>query len=240
MLIWKRRKKHVSFLPHVDFFAPRSCVLGSRRELSASLPPSRSPPSEKEQLAVPRGAAEALDELHAAVSLQVLPGVLGDVPPDLQALEVVKVGAAQLPQPPGCGAVALPGLRLQQEVLADGGQAREQPEQAGVPVVQVDPHGDGQAQTQVEAGGAVPVEVLPEPVGAFGDVQGDEGDVAGQRVVLLSPLDEGLVQVQAQQMDSALVRLLSARRRRNQMLVEGDAQFLPFAGKRKTACCTDW
>jgi len=80
-------------------------------------------PSEKQQLTVPCGAAEALDELHAAVALQVLPGMIRRVPPDLQGLEVVKVRAAQLPQAPGCRAVTLPGLGLQQEVLADGGQA---------------------------------------------------------------------------------------------------------------------
>lgn len=50
-----------------------------------------SSPFEEQQLSVPGGAAEALDELHATVSLQMLPGLFCYVPADLQALEVVKV-----------------------------------------------------------------------------------------------------------------------------------------------------
>lgn len=45
----------------------------------------------KQQLTVPRCAAEALGELHATVSLQVLCDMLCHVATDLQGLEVVKV-----------------------------------------------------------------------------------------------------------------------------------------------------
>lgn len=121
------------------------------------------------------------------------------IPTDLQGLEVVKVCASQLSQPPGRGAVALPGLCLQQEVLADGGQAREQLQQPGVSVVKVDPHGDSQAQTQVEVRAAVVHEVVLQLVCVFSDVQRDEGDAGGQRVGLLSPLNEDLIQVKAQE-----------------------------------------
>lgn len=77
----------------------------------------------------------------------------------------------------------------------------EQLQQAGVSVVQVHPHGDGQAQTQVEVGAAVLVEVILQLVSVFGDVQRDEGDAAGQRVALLSPLDESLIQIEAQEIN---------------------------------------
>lgn len=97
--------------------------------------PSDSFPFKEQQLAVPCSAAEALDELHATVFLQMFPGMFCNVPADLQGLEVVKVRAAQLPQPPSRRAVALPRLGLEQEVLTGGGQAREQLQQAGVPVV---------------------------------------------------------------------------------------------------------
>lgn len=160
-----------------------------------------SSPFEQQQLSIPCCAAKALDQLHATVSLQVLSGVLRHVPTDLQVLEVVKVWAAQFPQPSRCRSVALPGLRLQQEVLADVCQAGEQPQQARVSVVQVDPHGDSQTQAQVESGAAVLNEVRLQLLSIFADVQWDKGDVPGQRVGLLRPLNEHLVQVEAQEVN---------------------------------------
>lgn len=65
----------------------------------------------------------------------------------------------------------------------------------------MDPHGYSQAQTQVEAGAAVLVEVSLQLVGVLNDVQRDEGDAAGQRVGLLSALDEDFIQVEAQEVN---------------------------------------
>lgn len=195
--------------------------------------PSVSSPFKEQQLAVPCGAAEALDELHATVSLQMLSCMRCYVPSDLQGLKVVKVWAAQLSQPPGRRAVALPGLCLQQEVLADGGQAREQLQQAQVPVVQVDPHGDSQAQTQVEVGAALQVQVILQLLCVFSDVQRDEGDAAGKRVGLLSPLNEDLIQVKAQELHFSSIRLCLAHRLLHQMPVKGDTQLLTFIEEKK-------
>ncbi|CAB1315585.1 unnamed protein product, partial [Coregonus sp. 'balchen'] len=58
-------------------------------------------------------------------------------------------------QPPGSRAVALPGLGLQEKVLADGCQPGEEPQQGSVSMVQVDPHGNSQAQGEVEAEAAM-------------------------------------------------------------------------------------
>lgn len=90
-------------------------------------------------------------------------------------------------------------------MLAEGGQSREQLQEPGISVIQVDPHGDRQAEDQVEAGTAVLVEVAVQLVGVFNDVHGDEGDAAGQRVDLLSALDEHLIQVKAQEVNLSLV-----------------------------------
>lgn len=180
--------------------------------------------SKEQQLAIPCGAAKALDEFHPTVFLQMLPGMIRHVPPDFKGLKVVKVGATQLPEPPGCRAVTFPRLRLKQEMLADGGQAREQLRQASVSVVQVDPHGDCQAETQVEPRAAMLTEVDFQLLGVFSDVQSDEGDAVLQRVGLLCPLNKTLIQIKSQQVhfSSTLVPF----RLRHQMLVKGYAQFL--------------
>lgn len=66
----------------------------------------------------------------------------------------------------------------------------------------MDPHGDGQTHTQVEVGAAVLVEVILQLlVVLFSDIQREEGDVSRQRVGLLSPLNEGLIQVEAQEVN---------------------------------------
>ena len=207
------------------------------QQMKTWLSPSASCPSEQQQLSVPHGAAEALDELHAALSLQVLPDMFRYVPVDLQGLEAVKVRAAQLPQAPGGRAVALPGLGLQQEVLADGGQAREELQQAGVSVVQMDPHGDSQAQTQVEEGAAVSTEVALQLLPVCGDVQREEGDAAGQRVGVLRSLNQSLVQVESQEMNFSPLRLFSTQGRLHHMVIEGYAQVLSFTqGHRGDSC----
>lgn len=158
---------------------------------------------EEEHLPIPGGPPEALYELHAAQGLQVVPGVLRHIPSDPQALEVVEVRPAQLPQPTGRGPIALPGLSLQDEVVAHGGQAGEERQQGGVSVVQVDPHGDGETEAHLEAGVTVILEVVLQRIpvasgGGGGDVQRNEGDVPGMRVGLLGSLDEALVQVEPQ------------------------------------------
>lgn len=68
-------------------------------------------------------------------------------------------------------------------------------------MVQVDPHGDSQTQAQVEVGAAVLNEVRLQLLNIFDDVQWDEGDAAGQRVGLLRPLNEHLIQVEAQEVN---------------------------------------
>lgn len=151
---------------------------------------------------------------------QVLPGVSCYVPADLQGLEVIKVCAAQLPETPGRRPVTLPRLRLQQEVLAEGGQSGEQRQEAGISVVEVDPHGDRQAEAQVEAGAAVLLEVAPQRLGVPDGVHGDEGDAAARRDKPLRPLDEELIQVKAQQVN---LPLLFAP---HHMLVKSFAQLL--------------
>lgn len=88
----------------------------------------------------------------------------------------------------------------------------------------MDPHGDRQAEAQVEAATAVLVEVGLQLVGVFIDVHGDEGDAAGQRVDLLSTLDEDLIQVKAQEVNLSVIWLFVTHR--HQMLVKGFAQFL--------------
>lgn len=164
----------------------------------------------------------------------MLLGVLCHVPADLQLLEVVKVRAAQFPEAPRSRAVALPGLRLQQQVLADGSQAGEQPQQARVSVVQVDPHGDGQAQAQVEAGAVALAQVGAQLLRVSDGVQRDEGDAVGQRVGLLRPLNELLVQVEAQEVNLPPGRRLFALGLLHQVFVQGHAQFLPFTqGQRR-------
>lgn len=185
-------------------------------------------------MSVPRRAAEAAHQLHAAVPLQVVLGLLGHVPPDLQLLEVVKVRAAQFPEAPRRRAVALPGLRLQQQVLADFRQAAQQPQEALVSVVQVDPHGDGQTQAQVEVGAAVLAQVGAQLLRVAHGVQGDEGDVGGQRVVLLRPLHQPLVQVEAQQVDLPPGRRLIGPLVLHQVFVESHAQLLPFTSGQST------
>lgn len=118
-------------------------------------------------------------------------------------------------------------------MLADGGQAREQLQQAQVPVVQVDPHGDSQAQTQVEVGAALQVQVILQLLCVFSDVQRDEGDAAGKRVGLLSPLNEDLIQVKAQELHFSSIRLCLAHRLLHQMPVKGDTQLLTFIEEKK-------
>lgn len=88
----------------------------------------------------------------------------------------------------------------------------------------MDPHGDRQAEAQVEAGTAVLVEVGLQLVGVFIDVHGDKGDAAGQRIDLLSTLDEDLIQVKAQEVNFSVIWLFVTHR--HQMLVKGFAQFL--------------
>ena len=103
----------------------------------------------------------------------------------------------------------------------------------------MDPHGDSQAQTQVEVGAAVLDEVVLQPLGVFGDVQRDEGDAARLRVGLLRPLNKAFIQVEAQEVNFPLVRLLF--RLLQQMLVKGHTQFLTST-ERKTGgdnrCCS--
>ena len=218
-----------SFLPCVSLaLSSHRLPAAPEQQMKTWFCPSAPCPSEQQQLSVPHGAAEALDKLHAALSLQVLPDMLRYVPVNLQGLEVVKVWAAQLPQAPGGWAVALPGLGLQQEVLADGGQVREQLQQAGVSVVQMDPHGDSQAQTQVEEGAAVSTEVALQRLRVCGDVKRDEGDVAGQRVGVLRSLNQSLVQVEPQEMNFSPLRLVSTEGRLHHMVIEGYAQVLSF------------
>lgn len=72
-------------------------------------------------------------------------------------------------------------------------------------MVQVDPHGDRQAEDQVEAGTTVLAEIAVQLVGVFNDVHGDEGDAARQRVDQLSALDEDLIQVKAQEVNLSLL-----------------------------------
>ena len=67
-------------------------------------------------------------------------------------------------------------------------------------MVQVDPHGDSQAQTQVEVGAALLVQVILQLLCVFSDVQRDEGDAVRKRIGLLSPLNEDLIQVEAQEL----------------------------------------
>lgn len=57
----------------------------------------------------------------------------------------------------------------------------------------------------MEAGTAVLVEIALQLVGVFNDVHGDERDAAGQRVDLLSTLDEDLIQVKAQEVNSSVI-----------------------------------
>lgn len=57
----------------------------------------------------------------------------------------------------------------------------------------------------MEAGTAVLVEVALQLFGVFNDVHSDEGDAAGQRVGLLSTLNEDLIQVKAQEVNFAVV-----------------------------------
>jgi len=173
---------------------------------------------EEQHLSIPGSAAKALCQLHAALALQVSPSMLRHVPADLQALEVVEVGAAELAEPARRGAIALPGLRLQDEVLADGRQAGEEPQQSRVPVVQVDPHGDGETETHVETGTPVASEVVPQRILGHrgvrlpGDIERDKGDVLGERVGLLGALDEAVVQVEAQEMSAhSLLMILCSR-----------------------------
>lgn len=109
-------------------------------------------------------------------------------------------------------------------MLAEGGQAGEQLQEPRIPVVQVDPHGDRQAEAQVEAGAAVLVQVVLQLVGVFNDVHGDEGDAAGPRVDPSRALDEHLVQVEAQEVNLSVIRLFVTHR--HQVLVKGFAQFL--------------
>lgn len=97
----------------------------------------------------------------------------------------------------------------------------------------MDPHGNSQAQTQVKVGAAVLVEVILQLVSVCSDVQRDKGDAAGQRVGLLSPLNEGLVQVKAQEKNFVHIRFFFTHRLLHQMLVKGDTQFLPFTKKKE-------
>lgn len=157
-------------------------------------------------------------------------GVFCNVAVDLQGLKVIEVRAAQLPEAAGCRAVTLPGLSLQQEVGADGGEARQQLQQARVSVVQVDPHGDGQAQTQVEVGAAVLAEEVLQLVGFLSDVQLDEGDVAVERVGLLCALNKSFIQVKPQKLNCALLWFL------DKMFVDGHTQVLVFTQEELSYC----
>lgn len=186
---------------------------------------------EEQHLSIPGSAAEALRQLHAAAGLQVSPGMLRHVPAQLQTLEVVEVGTAELAEPARRGPIALPGLRLQDEVLADGRQAGEEPQQSRVAVVQVDPHGDGETETHVEAGTPVASEVVPQRilpghrgVRLPGDIERDKGDVLGERVGPLGAQDEAVVQVEAQEMSAH--RLLMILCSRHQMSVQSHTQVL--------------
>lgn len=100
-------------------------------------------------------------------------------------------------------------------------------------MVQVDPHGDSQAQTQVEVGAALQVQVILQLLCVFSDVQRDEGDAAGKRVGLLSPLNEDLIQVKAQELHFSSIRLCLAHRLLHQMPVKGDTQLLTFIEEKK-------
>jgi len=99
----------------------------------------------------------------------------------------------------------------------------------------MDPHGDSQAQTQVEVGAAVLDEVVLQPLGVFGDVQRDEGDAARLRVGLLRPLNKAFIQVEAQEVNFPLVRLLF--RLLQQMLVKGHTQFLTSTERKTGRLC---
>lgn len=68
----------------------------------------------------------------------------------------------------------------------------------------MDPHGDRQAEAQVEVGTAVLVEVALQLVSVLNNVHGDEGDAAGERVDLLSTLDEDRIQVKTQEVNFSL------------------------------------
>lgn len=57
----------------------------------------------------------------------------------------------------------------------------------------------------MEAGTAVLVEVALQLFSVFNDVHSDEGDAAGQRVGLLSTLNEDLIQVKAQEVNFAVI-----------------------------------
>lgn len=86
-------------------------------------------------------------------------------------------------------------------MTADGGQTGEKLQQAGVSVVQMDPHCDSQTKSQVEVGTTVLVEVALQWLTICSDVQRDEGDSAGQRVCLQSSLNQSFIQVEAQEMN---------------------------------------
>lgn len=88
----------------------------------------------------------------------------------------------------------------------------------------MDPHGDGQAQTEVEVGAAVLSEVVLQLVHVLGDVQVQEGDVAVERVDLLGSLNKSFIQVESQEMNfPSVCRLFWLL---HHMVVEGHTQFL--------------
>lgn len=65
----------------------------------------------------------------------------GHIAADGERAEVIKIMESQLSEPPCGGPVALPGLWLHKEVVADRGEMGQEFPQTMVPMVQVNPHG---------------------------------------------------------------------------------------------------
>lgn len=107
------------------------------------------------------------------------------------------------PQPPRRVPVAPPGLRLDDDHLREAAGPPQELLQAAVAVIQVDPHGDREAEHHVESRLAEPREVPPQrPVAVLRQkVQTLEGHAIRPRIALARSLDQDRVEVHADQGD---------------------------------------
>lgn len=110
-------------------------------------------------------------------------------------------------QPPRRVSVTPPGLRLDDDHVRELAGPSQELLQAAVAVIQVDPHGDREAEHHVESRFTEPREIPPERPAAVlrQKVQTLEGHAIRARIALARSLDQDRVEIHADQGDLRLI-----------------------------------
>lgn len=124
--------------------------------------------------------------------------------------KVFQVGQSQSPR---SVSVTLPRLRLDDDRVADGTSLAKELDQTVVPVIQVDPHGDGETKDRVETAPSQFLEISRDGRIALGrkKLQVLEGDSIRTRIALARSLDEDRIEIYAEHVDVGFIAVGAPR-----------------------------